>query len=80
MYNLLGYVKPNAAKEEEAWKNLDIACEPLDQHLASRTYFAADHVTLADIIIMAQFMGIWLVVSLPFFPHSYFPWPAIFAL
>lgn len=65
VYNLMGYMKHDVAKEEEAWTNLDKACEPLDQHLASRTYFVADHITLADIIIMTQFVAIWLVVSLP---------------
>lgn len=68
VYNLIGYVKHDAAKEEATWKDLDKACEPLDQHLASRTFFVGDNVTLADIIIMTQFMGLWLVVSLPSLP------------
>ncbi len=65
VYTLLGYRKYVKEDAEKSLEELDSSLAMLDDYLSSRTYFVGDSVTLADIIMMSQFITLWLVVRFP---------------
>eukprot|EP00884_Botryococcus_braunii_P016365 jgi/Botrbrau1/3411/Bobra.0337s0044.1 len=60
IYPLLG-LPYDKEKADACWRKLDEQCDVLNKHLAARTYFVGEHVTLADIVMLAQLFGLWLV-------------------
>ncbi|KAI8923895.1 hypothetical protein BC831DRAFT_468629 [Entophlyctis helioformis] len=71
IFPILGFFPPNEVATKKAQEDVKRTLAALDKHLLTRTFLAAEHVTLADIVLALSLVNFYKLVLDPAFRAPY---------